>query len=79
MKTRSFDFTSTLQEFPEIPEDKQKSGAILAIYRRVFYIGHLNVNGTFYLFNNVGGIKIISTKEAKQQPDAIEWVYLKRE
>jgi len=77
---KEFDLISSKDKLPEIKLGKSISRAVLAQFRNVFFIGHYHVNGQFYLFNNLGSAKTVSTKDELRKPDALEnevfWSYL---
>lgn len=76
MFKKRFHFNSSKHCLPIVPKGKVKSRAFLAVYRNVYYIGHLHINGMFYLFNNVGAIKCISVKDAEIiKDDEVFWAF----
>lgn len=73
---KEFDLVSSKQQLPEIKRGKSISKAILASVKNVFFIGHYHVNGQFYLFNNLGSSKTVSTLPAGDlPPDEVFWAY----
>ena len=76
MMVKEFKFISSEERLPDIKTGKSISKAILASVKNVFFIGHFHRNGQFYLFNNLGSAKTVSTVHSGSEPEVVFWAYL---